>query len=264
MSVSEIAKARPLKRILALGSSEVTFDGDGPEMTVHRLIAAELSTLMPEYSWHVEARVVYQMANMPDRCARYAEEVGPDAILLWAGGNAIAEETVSYAIYRRFPRIYRHFDRMVNAGRSLSGGGTEGSASIRGLLFRAPRALARFVFGQASLCDPEVARDATVETLVRLSSRWPVVCRLAFPSSRQASQAAAVRQKVEEYNDAMATECVRLGVPYYEPVREALECGVNYAMGPDGLHADLVSRKAGAQVAARFLARALAEAGPSG
>jgi hypothetical protein len=261
MSATEMATGLPLRRILALGSSEVTFDGDGQEMTVPRLLAAELSTRMPDFSWQVEPRVVYQMANMADRCVRYAEEVSPDAILLWLGGTAIAEETVSYAIYRRFPRFYRHFDRIANASLSASGGGTEGSASFRGLLFRLPRSLAGLVFGRAPLCDPEVARKATVETLEQLSCRWPVVCRLAFAASRQAGQALAVRKQVAQYNAAMATECERLGLPYYEPAQEALKFGVNYAMGPDGLHADLASRRAAALVAARYLVQALESKG---
>ncbi len=161
-------------RILVLGSSEVLFTDSGPADVFVTMLATALAGLAPERQWEVRGYVAYQMPSMPDRCLSLARRESPDLILLWLSGSVLAEETVTFAIYHKLPLLYQVIDRVGNLGRAIAGGGTEGAPSLRGQIFRAPRALAKLAFGRASLVPPRVAEESTRQTLVLLSGEWPV------------------------------------------------------------------------------------------
>jgi hypothetical protein len=254
----EPAAGLPLRRILLMGSSEITFDDHGTGLCLAELMESALANLRPEYHWEIHPHVAYQMANLPERCLRLAERVEPDLIALWMGGNNFSEETVSFAVYHRSRRLYPYFDRIVNAGRVAAGDGPEASMPLRGALYRALRAIGRGLIGRRTFIDPEVALAATLRTIELLQPRWPVICRLPYRDScRQPDQEGPSRRRVELYNAAVREACRRLSIPCISPSDEIEAGGVEYRMAADRLHADFPSRRLNAAIAAGHVVQTL-------
>ena len=69
----EALECGAVRRILLMGSSEITFDDNGAGVCLAHLMERELAALRPECSWEIESHIVYQMPNMADRCLRLAE-----------------------------------------------------------------------------------------------------------------------------------------------------------------------------------------------
>ncbi len=254
----EALECGAVRRILLMGSSEITFDDNGAGVCLAHLMERELAALRPECSWEIESHIVYQMPNMADRCLRLAERGEPDLIALWLGGNPFSEETVSFAVYHRSRRLYPYVNLMVNAGRGPAEGGIDGSGAIRGAVYRALRGAGRVVIGRRALIDPVVALASTVRTLEALQPRWPVLCRLPYRDScRQPDQEASSRLRVELYNAAVREECGRLSIPCVSPSDEVEARGMEYRMASDKLHADFASRRLSAAIGARHIIEAL-------
>lgn len=253
------------RRVLLLGSSEVTFTQAGPEESIAGLLEAALRERGPEMDWDIVPYVTYAMANMPQRTLQLVERHSPDLVVLWLAGNVFAEKTLTFALYHRSRRAYDLMTRLTGPALKAAGGGSEGSSSLRGALFRLLRSIATLVLGSAPFIPPEVARDSTVATLEALHSRGqPTVCRLAYPNSRQAAQAAGVRRLVEEYNVAIEAACERLGIPSFRPEETVEATGRNYVMLPDGLHSTPETRRITAAAAADIAVRVLGLPSPSG
>lgn len=246
------------RRVLLLGSSEVTFTEAGPEESIAGRLEAALRERAPEVDWEIVPYVTYAMANMPERTLQLVERHSPDLVVLWLAGNVFAERTLTFALYHRSRRAYDLVTRLTGPALKAAGGGSEGTSSLRGALFRLPRAAATRVLGSAPFIPPDVAREATSATLEALHGRGQrTVCRLAYPNSRQAAQAASVRRLVEEYNVAVEAVCERLGIPSFRPEETVETTGRNYAMLPDGLHSTLETRQITAAAAADFAVRVL-------
>lgn len=239
------------KRVLLLGSSEVQYTDAGPDDHVTGLMAAALRELSPDTTWELHPYVSYAMANMPERTLQLVDRHSPDVVVVWLSGNVFAESTLTFALYHRSRRAYGIMSRIAGPALAVAGGGSEGSHSPRGSLFRVPRAVATRLIGSAPLIPPAVALEATLRTLEALHERGEkVICRLAYPNSRQVAQAASVRRLVEEYNLAVEAACERLDVPHFRPEETLEATGRPYVMLPDGLHATLETRRVTAAAAA--------------
>jgi hypothetical protein len=184
------------------------------------------------------------------------ERESPDVVLLWLPGSVFAEQSVSFAIYRRARPLYRLLRPAIDAGRSAGGGGVEGTSGIRGLLYRIPRAAARLLFGRATFIPEDVALASTMACLHALASRGPLVVRLAHAFARDEAQMPVVAAKVAAYNAAVRAECATLGVLCFDPEHEVTVLGAAYTMLPDRLHPDEATRRVLGRVAASYLARA--------
>jgi hypothetical protein len=251
-------------RILALGTSEVTHRSPDGSASFVDLYLEALQRLAPETQWGLESLLVYPSPSMAARVRVTVERYQP-AVLLWMlGANTFSEATVMFSIRRRHPRLYPIASRLIAYGKSAAGGGAEGSASLRGILFRLPRALARVVFGTATMLDREVAFDATRETLKLLHEfQLPVVCRLAEGSVQQSDQAAAAMANATAYNDEVISLAHGL---VFKTFDARAELGDAYGRESSGLHYDLPTREYTAGRAAALTLEALgrnpAELGP--
>jgi hypothetical protein len=192
---------------------------------------------------------------MAARAKAAVDRARPDAVVLLLGANTFIEETVLFAIRRKYRRFYPPAARVIGLGKQAAGGGAEGSDSARGLLFRLPRLLARSMIGTSSLIDIDVAMGATEQMLEYLSSEGiPVVCRQAGGGVQQTDQKEAAEVKARAYNGFVKETCERLGFPCWRLVDELEE---RYGWEPDGLHADLPSRKYSAGLIADFVEQLL-------
>ena len=246
---TNIESARPLK-VLLLGSSGVLFAQPGESVTMRALIEEVLNARSTS-TWRVEAGVVYPMPNMAERAMGFVSRFQPDVVLLTLGATVFAEESVIYAVRRRFPRVYRLSARIMERWKVAAGGGTEGERSPRGLLFRLPQQMARRVLGTAPLVEPDVALRATEQTIERVAavSGLSLLCRLANGHFQHKEQAAEVAKRTSAYNRRVRELCERLGVAVYDQ-RESLTQGSGYALIEDGLHIDLETRRLAAAMAA--------------
>jgi hypothetical protein len=242
------------------GSSEMQFTEGESAHVVPALLEAELRLRRPAAAWQVRGHIVYQSRSMASRCKSLAEADDPRVVTLWLSGNTFSEEFVTAALHRRSRRLAALAEPWLKRLEAAGGGGTEGASSPRGLLFRTPRSLAARLIGRAPWVDRDEALAATLETIRTLYPRWPLVCRLAHFNYRQAGQRESVRRHVDAYNSAVREECVRLGVPCFEPSVALEERGGQYVMASDQLHADLATRRASAEVCAGFILSALDEA----
>jgi hypothetical protein len=192
---------------------------------------------------------------MAERAAAEIDRVKPDVVHLSMGANTFLEKTVLFAIRHRWPRAYEPAKRVFTTAKGLAGGVTEGSTGVRGLLFRAPRAAGRRIFGMASMLEPEAATEATRATFEMLAATGlPVIVRLAEGGVQQADQRAAAAPITRAYNDEVRRLCVAHGFPYFHL---STELGDRYVRTPDGLHAAYPSRVYSAGRVAALVGEAL-------
>lgn len=249
-------------RVLVLGSSAVTFTDTGESGTTPAKLRAELARRAPGMAWEVDSQILYPTERMRELAARHLDLFHPDLLLLSMGANTFVERTVVYSIRRRSPLLYPVAARLSRAGKALSGGGAEGSAGIRGTLFRVPRDLARRVLGTASLLDPDAALKATEATFEMLSGRGiPVVVRLAEGNVQQQDQRPMAKKLTATYNAAVREWCRRYEFAVFDLEEEL---GAAYTRTPDGLHVDDATRSAEAALAAELIADALGLTGDQG
>jgi hypothetical protein len=246
-----------LRRILLLGSSEITFDDYGSSPSFTQLLNVQLAE-SNESRWEVTPHIIYQRSNMPDRCLHLAERESPDLVVLWLGGNVFSEETVSFAVYNRSPRLHRYFDRLARALRGSGAARIEDTGGPRRVALLALRRASRAIIGQKPFIDPEEALAATIQSLDILRPRWRLLCRLPFRDScRQPDQEESSRQRVESYNAAVIQACRERQITCISPSDEIEAAGARYAMAADKLHADLPSRRRNAVIAARYIKAAV-------
>ena len=242
-------------KVLVLGSSDITASESGESATLPYLLRKELERRFPEATWCVESAMLYPMANMAGRVEAGIERVRPDVVHLTMGANTFIEKTVLFSIRRRWPWAYRAASGVFGAVKGVAGGGTEGSPSARGAIFRVPRGVGRRVFGMASMLEPETALDATRQAFAMLASKGtPVVVRLAEGGVQQKDQREAARKITDAYNAEVRAMCERSGFPVF---RLSEELGHRYGRTPDGLHADLPTRIYGAARTADLVVAAL-------
>jgi hypothetical protein len=247
-------------RVLVLGSSDVTASETGESGALPALLQAALQERYGDAEWSVDWGLLYPMPNMADRAAAEVDRVQPDVVHLSMGTNTITEKTVLFAVRRRWPRLYEPAKRVFTTAKGLAGGTTEGSAGVRGLLFRAPRAAGRRIFGMASMLDSGAATEATRQTFDMLAATGlPVVVRLAEGGVQQADQRAAAAPITRAYNDEVRRLCEAHGFPCFHL---STELGDRYVRTPDGLHAAHPSRVYSAERVAALIGEALDLAAP--
>lgn len=243
---SPVQDARTDRRtVLILGSSDVTFTDSGESGAFPFLMLQALRRRAPSVQWRVEHRLLYPTPRMCELAERHFDATSPQAVHLSLGANTLIERTVQFSIRRRYPWLYPLAAPLIARAKALGGGGAEGSSSSRGVVFRAPRSLARLVFGTATMLDPDAALAATEQTLAMLRPKGvPVSVRLAEGNVLQLDQRETSRPLTEAYNEGVRRVCEQYGFPAY---RLSLELGERYGRTPDGLHADLPTRAYGAE-----------------
>jgi hypothetical protein len=233
------------KRLLFAGSSQIRHSESPDQPSLPDLTSRRLEDLQPGTSWTPAVAIAYPLPNMAAQVAKALAADSPDSIVLFLGSSTFAEHKVEYSLRRRSRTLARQLGRASGRVLTAAGGGTEGSASPRGLLFRMPRSLARRIFGAAPLVQPDVALEAVCSTIARLQRERPGKCLVVLsagaPQTRErADQAAAT---IRWFNERVAEYCEGLGVSYIDPVRAVEGCGVSFER-PDGIHAGFETRRA--------------------
>jgi lysophospholipase L1-like esterase len=242
-------------RVLVLGSSDITYVPESGRHTVPALLQPELRTRRPDIEWRLESALLYPTADMAARTRANVERTKPDVLYLSMGANTFIEKSVTFSIRKRWPRLYPAAAPIIRAAKSAAGGAREASPGPRGLLFRAPRRLARALFGMAPFIDPEVALKATRETFGYLATLdFPVIVRLAEGGIQQAYQREAARALTDAYNAAVRRLCAENGFPVF---RLSEELGPRYGRTPDGLHSDAFTQAYEVTRAADLILKAL-------
>jgi hypothetical protein len=252
-------------RVLVLGASQIAYRGSGHEATLGEMTEQLLNKASDGRQFTVEALLLYPTRSMPERAGNAIERVRPDVLAFVAGANTFSEETVSFSIRKRAPWLYRIATRMVAVGRAV-GGGVEGADSARGLLFRAPRALGKLVFGSAPMIDPSEAFAATSALFEYLEDKpdLRVVCALATGNYQQAEQGAVIRERTRSYNELLVRECDLRGYPWIDIRAAIAERGWPYVLAPDRLHEDEASRSHFAELLSDMVLAALGSHSPFG
>lgn len=242
-------------RVLLLGSSEGVYTKPLGSLTLPQLLVQVLRAAAPDARWEGAALPQYQRPNMAERCLDLVSRHRADIVVLMLTGGTLFEEKVSYAVLHRFPWLYPVFWRAAELAKVAAGGGGEGSASPRGLLFRAPRAVARRVLGVAPMVYREPSLRATEEMLRALAAlpRVKVICRLAVTNIQQEAQRDAVRAQVAEYNVFVARICSELNIPFFDVIEAVNARGQEYRLLPDRMHVDFETREAVAGIVADYV-----------
>ena len=93
----EALECGAVRRILLMGSSEITFYDNGAGVCLADLMESELAALRPECSWEIRVPHRLSDAEYGGPLPRLAERVEPDLIALWLARHPFSEETVSCA-----------------------------------------------------------------------------------------------------------------------------------------------------------------------
>jgi hypothetical protein len=243
------------RTILILGSSDVEFSDCGPDGNLAGLVRSMLVESAPAVDWQVPCALLYPTNRMTERALRFVDETKPAVLNLVLGSNTFSEESVLFSIRRRYRPLFPLAEKLSHGAKDAAGGGAEGGTGLRGALFRAPRAAARLVFGQASPIDVDTAYRATTELFNTLPGLGlPVLVRLSVGNVQQDSQRARARRMSQEYNEFVKGLCATASIPWWD-IRADL--GERYRLAYDGLHADLPTRTCEAERIAEFTLRAL-------
>jgi hypothetical protein len=233
------------KRLLFAGSSQIRHSESPDQPSLPDLTCRRLTELQPATPWTPAVAIAYPLPNMAAQVAKALAADSPDSIVLFLGSSTFAEHKVEYSLRRRSRTLARLLRRASGSALGAAGGGTEGSASPRGLLFRLPRGLARRILGAAPLVQPEVALEAVRTTIAALHRERRGTCLVVLsagaPQTRERAERAAAT--IQWFNDKVADYCEGLGVSYLDPVSAVQGYGASFER-PDGIHAGFETRLA--------------------
>jgi hypothetical protein len=246
--------------VLMMGSSAISFTEAGPELTTPALIEAALRERMPGPDWHCQGDLLFPGETMRRRAATLIERHRPDAAVLWLTSIPFAEDFVVYAVRRRLPRLYSLAWKVAEGSKALAGGSLEGALSPRGLVFRAPRAVARRFIGIEPETTLAAAIESTCDTLRDLAryEDLAVVCRLAVTVPIQQGWLAEAERRTDAFNREVSAACDQLRIAHYQARERAAAEGFPYGMAADLVHFNLPSRRYEAGIVAGYVAHALA------
>ena len=193
-SCTLFAMAGQARTVMLLGSSGMTWTDTGPSGTLPKLLEAELSRRVPGVVWLCDGVEIPPARNMAARVRAEVESHRPAVVVLGPSGSYYTYDSVIARVRRRWPRLFGLSKSLGEGLKAASGSGIQGSSSPRGLLFRAPQALAARVIGAEPYMKVEHAianaREAleyaaAQEGLVRSSSCQPprTKCRPIGPRS---------------------------------------------------------------------------------
>jgi hypothetical protein len=255
-------------RLLLFGTSNVVFTETGPEDTLPGLTERELKRLAPQHDWTCIPAHLPPSRDMAERAMEHVDTHRPDAAYLCLSASYFVYEQVSDRIRRRWPRVYKVIGGASDGVKEAAGGEFDGSAGVRGLLFRGPRWLAERAIGVEPLVRPEHATANMKRTVAMLAEKTgvPVIFRWSFLSPRPASRnPIKYRRVLDEFNAAIVEECERHGFGHYDLIERMTAAGRAPTQVADGVHQDIASRAFEASVVADlFLELLQAKSKPAG
>jgi hypothetical protein len=239
-------------RVLLLGPSNTNFTETSPDETLPKLIEAELRRLAPDVSWECASERLFFGDSMPRRAVSVVRRVRPDLVVVVCASPAFSMYAVVYRLQQSAPWLYRPALKAAQVLKGMAGGGSEGSPSLRGQIFRLPRRVAARVFGLATVTTVDEAIASTKEALDALlrEEELSVVCRLTVPVPYYGDQAAEDVGRVERFNAAVGAHCRQRNVTCYDLSAALRGAGRVYEFWDDRLHPSINTRRFEAGVAA--------------
>jgi len=245
--------------LLALGPSGLVHSDGGPRDTIWELLEDALVRQHPEVGWECHPELLLVSEGMAARALRAVEKHKPDAVALLLPPPAFADDYVVYRIRRLLPALYGFSLRLSKGLKALAGGGSEGSPGVRGLLFRIPQRIVRFLIGADPSIDVTSATrcaSETIEALVRTEALTTAVrVGPAVPAHRH--RLAEHHRRMRQFNAPVTALCDRRRVPWYDLDAALDAAGRRTGFVPDGVHQDLPTRSFDMELMASTLAAAV-------
>jgi hypothetical protein len=251
-----------MPRVFLVGSSQLKYSETGNGPTIASLTVDALRRLSGE-DWAGEAELAYPLPGMTARVQDFVTGNNPDAVVLFLGSSVFAEEKMEYALNKKSKFLYGLLRPLVGNLKKVGGGGTEGAPGIRGLVFRAPRAVGRMLIGTAPLVEPDVAWDQVRQTISFLATRGPLLVIKSTGAPHDAATRARSEARKAEFNRRVEEYCDELGVRCLDVNEELGRLGRTFVYAADGGHPAQETRLLTADVLATELLAVLAGS-PSG
>jgi hypothetical protein len=242
-------------RVLLFGPSNTNFSETSPDEALPGLIEAELRSRAPEVRWECTSERLFFGDSMSRRAVSVVRRLRPNLVIVVFASPAFSMYAVIYRLQLSAPWLYRPALKAAQALKVLAGGGSEGSPSVRGQIFRLPRYLAARVLGLATLTTVDEAIASTRDALGALLSEEEVavVCRLTVPVPYYRDQIADDAVRVERFNTAVAAYCHQRRVTCYDLSSRLRDAGRVYEFWDDRLHPNINTRRFEAGVAAAIV-----------
>jgi hypothetical protein len=248
------------RNLFLVGSSQLTYSESRSAPTIAAATVEALSRLTGE-PWAGQAELAYPLPGMAGRVRGFVERYEPDAIVLFLGSSVFAEEKMEFALQKRSKLLYRLVRPIVSNLKQAAGGGTEGEAGPRGLIFRAPRWAGRKVIGTAPLVDADVAWCEVRESITLLVGWGPLLVIKSTGTAHDAATRARSEARVAEFNARTGQHCEALGLRCLDMASELRARGGEFRYTADGGHPARGTREASAEVIAEALLDVLAGRG---
>jgi hypothetical protein len=195
--------------------------------------------------------------DLPEKVAAVVEREEPVAAILGFSSSYFVYESVLARVRRRSPFLYEAARPWVARLKDASGPGLAGGSSARGLLFRAPHAIAERLIGAEPFMKLEHAIANARGAMLWLGTHpgLTVLCKLAYLSPTvPAERLATYGARLAAFNEGIIAACDETGIFYYDLKEATAAAGLAFGTTPDGLHADLPSRRfEAAMIAGRIL-----------
>jgi hypothetical protein len=240
-------------KLLILGSSSISYSGDGQSQAAH--IQDALAELDPSREWVCLPRHLFLSPSMTQRALALVDDEKPDAVFLHMDGAQIMTDAVVFSLRRRWPSLFPL--AMTIAQRMKRAAGGDEGASPRRWLFRWPRRLAVLILGTAPDVTVEDGIRLTSETIGELVRREGPDLLCGLPVSWESTYDASIAT----YRSSLISICRQHRIPTYET-----NAGFVWDPGiaaPDGTHGSDPVRRARAKVHASVILDAIGQSSGS-
>jgi hypothetical protein len=254
------------QKVLFLTTSTLWYkEGDQPSL--YDLVMRELTRRAPGYEWPRAVAPLFFSPRMAERAVEQAKLHAPDVIVVVTSNNQFLVNSTLKRI-EKIGVVYNNARKVGHVLRQLAGGGTDGSSSVRGLLFRGPQAMARRVLGDSvprfSMADSLSQTLETLSGILELED-VPLVCRIGQLSVLPASPEVArhYRILVDEFDAQVIAFCQQRHIPWYDMGARLSAAGIPIQWASDGTHMAQPIREFEAPIMAGFILNALQLGSPS-
>jgi hypothetical protein len=227
------------RKVLLLGSSLFTFTDTDPSEAPAVLLRNELLGKAPAYEWSCDAEVLYQSPSSLRRAAVWLDGYQPDAVVFEPVCFQFVHRAVVLRVKKRWPRLYRAGVYLTERLKQAGGGTFDGGDSLRGLLFRGPRALGYRLVGADVETSVHECLDYIFQVLDEVLRREHVALICSMPKLQwKEIELDWARAQVEIARDAMSRYCRERFVPVYDVEAELARSGRRPGLARDNIHYD--------------------------
>jgi len=258
------AKIAAVFRTLILGRSNLGFTEPGLEdASTPALLQGYLRAAAPAFEHELLTETLFFGERMAERAAQCIDKHQADATFVQIGTGSLEQDSVVFAIRRRWPKLYPAALAAAQKLKVASGGGPDGGYGLRGSLFRIPRALAGAAFGAEPGDQMDMALRSTKETidaLSRFENRGVAIQLLPIVHPRPVP---VVEERVRFFTRELRDHCNARRIPLLSRFDYHRDLGIEPQASGYGLYPGRRTRETDARVMAGFILEAAGlQAGP--